>query len=392
MDPEKQEQLPKDQPEASTQVKSTKKAINWRKRIQVVGIITLSVLVVFGTVGFLYLDSLANLVQYGDVAGDPNYNPSNETQDPDDLVLPSTKWTLDPSMSLDGPTDPTTLESSQTTLVPSVTPKPTATPKPTPTPLPPLPIPTSSSVYNILLIGTDNRGNEVNGRSDSMIILSVNTRTRKIHLASLMRGMYVQIPGHGWGMLNASFSYGGSRLLLSTIELNFRVRINDFLLINFGDFVQAIDRLGGVDITLTSAEEQYLQTRYPSLNLVVGSNLLAGKVALAYSRIRKIDSDYARTARQRKVILALIKKARLLNVGELDATARYILPLVRTNLTGSKIVSKVVGSLAYRSYPVSQLMLPIPRTYQTIYVHGAQMVQTNLRRNAQALQDLLYHD
>ncbi len=251
-------------------------------------------------------------------------------------------------------------------------------------------IPQDKNVYNILLIGTDNRGNEVNGRSDAMIILSVNKKTKQISLVSLMRGLYVQIPGRGYGMLNASYSYGGAKLLRQTIEDNLRVRIDDYVSINFGGFTKAIDLVGGVNISLTQAEVTHLTKSYPDAGLKVGTNRLNGTIALAFARIRKIDSDFKRTGRQREVIEALIKKMTTLSVSELDATARQLLPLVKTNLSGSALVKLAVDGLKYKNYPIKQLMLPIPDTHKMIVVRGTQMEWFDVEKNVNALHKQLY--
>ncbi len=321
----------------------------------------LSLILVVGIFGALYLNSLMNLIDHEEVTGNPSLQAS-------DLV--------EPEETVDQPDDtPDASEAEQEQVDTSAN----------------ISVMSDPNVYNILLIGTDNRGNEVNGRSDAMIILSINKETQKMHLISLQRQLYVSIPEHGFSMLNHSFSFGGPKLLLKTIEDNFRVKIDDYVIINFSGFTSAIDIVGGVDMSLTSKEAETLNAELGTA-LQAGSNRLNGSLALAYSRIRHIDSDYQRTSRQRKVIQALIGKMMKLNPIELDKTARKLLPLIKTNLNGTEMLSLAIKSLDYKDYPISQLMLPIAGTHKTIIVNKAQMIKFDFAKNVEALQTMMFKD
>ena len=206
-----------------------------------------------------------------------------------------------------------------------------------------------------------------------------------------MRALYVMIPNHEYSMLNAAFSWGGPSLLLKTINENFRIKVDDYVLIDFSGFVQAIDAAGGVDIDLTEAEVAYLLKYHPDRVIAVGVNHLDGILALEYARIRKIDSDFRRTGRQRNLIEAMIRKMSAMSATDLDALARQILPLVRTNRTGSSLVSLAVDSLSYSGFPISQLMIPINKTHDMMIVRGVQMERFDARANIEALQNFLYH-
>lgn len=359
----------------------------WRKPAVRVGIAMLAVIVLITACVSLYLKSLTDLVAYGEVPGDSQYQTS-ETFDEDPIAEPTPVVT---GLNIDLPTQPIT-----------PTPEPSPTPKPTEDPrivdarnqqqaALEIAIPKSSKVYNILLIGSDRREGETTGRSDSMIILSINRSTKKIHLVSLMRGLYVNIPGRGFDLLNASYSYGGSRLLRQTIEENFRVRIDDFIMIDFDGFTQAINTVGGVDIDLTSAEADTLNKEFGA-ELLSGQNHLDGSLALGYSRIRHIDSDFSRTGRQRKVVQALISSAMSKNALELDAAIRDILPLIRTNLSGQALLGLGLDLVQYRDFPMSQLMLPVRCSYETMYVHRREVVKFDYDKNIDALHTFLFKD
>ena len=179
-------------------------------------------------------------------------------------------------------------------------------------------------VTSVLVIGTDGRTEDDKGRSDSMILVSINKKTKKITMTSFMRDCCVDIPGYGEDKLNAAYAYGGTELLMDTIEKNFRVKIDDYILINFNTFAEVIDAANGIDIELSDEEAQEVNNILISeVNELMGdereSDLLehggklhlSGKQALSYSRIRKVgNSDFERTSRQRRVMSELISKAR----------------------------------------------------------------------------------
>lgn len=99
-------------------------------------------------------------------------------------------------------------------------------------------------IMNVLVIGSDSRSVDERGRTDSMIILSINKNNKEIVMTSLMRDMYVEIPNNGWSKLNAANVYGGPELLMDTIELNFDIRIDKYIYIDFYSFVDIVDAVG----------------------------------------------------------------------------------------------------------------------------------------------------
>lgn len=355
-----------------------------------IGIILLSVTLLASLVSAIYLGSLFSLIKGPDYTGNPTLQESDltdpsETDDPTaESTIAGPSGTADPAIQESDLVDPDeTVQAPDSTEEMSQAEKDFAA-------VQAIAVPQDKNVYNILLIGTDSRGSDINGRSDSMVILSVNKRTRRVNIVSLMRTLYVKIPGRDFYMLNAAYAYGGPKLLLRTIEDNFRVRIDDYVAINFQGFVKAIDVLGGVEVTLTSAEVTHLTKLHPDATLVVGTNLLMGDLALEFSRIRKIDSDFRRTGRQREVLESLIRKLSTVSADQMDATARQLLPLVRTNKSASSLASLAVNALAYRSYPIKQLMIPIDGTHKMILVRGQQLEWFDKVKNVQALHKMLY--
>lgn len=253
-----------------------------------------------------------------------------------------------------------------------------------------------SGVENILLIGADRHGQGENGRSDSMILVTINNNTGKIHLTSFMRAMYVCIPrsnGNVWSMLNAAYSWGGPNLLVDTIEMNFRVKIDKYVVVDFAAFEKAVDLLGGVEIELSEKEAAHVKANsgYPTS---AGLQLLNGAQTRGYCQIRKIDNDFARTARQRKVINVLLQKAKHMDLSTMLAIADEILPMVNTNLSNSQILIYLTRAIPMLKNPVTQRMLPIENEAGTsyigrIYVGGREMYRVDFDKNIQALHDFI---
>lgn len=253
----------------------------------------------------------------------------------------------------------------------------------------------SDGVENILLIGADRRSMQENGRSDSVILVSLNHETGKIHLTSFMRAMYVCIPrsdGNVWGMLNAAYSWGGPNLLIDTIELNFRVRIDRYVIVDFTAFKTAIDMVGGVELTLTEREASVIQTQ-TGKPISSGKQLLNGKQALIYAQTRNIDNDFKRTSRQRTVITSLLEKVPNIDVSTLISMANEILPFVNTNLSNTEIMQYIMECIPMVSN-ISQRMLPVENEdgesfTGIIYVNGREMYRVNFAHNIKALHDFI---
>ena len=153
-------------------------------------------------------------------------------------------------------------------------------------------------LINILLVGQDRQAGQGRQRSDTMILCSYNPNTNEVSLISFLRDLYVSIPGgYSNNRLNAAYAFGGFPLLYKTLEQNFGVKIDGGVEVDFGGFTELIDLIGGVDIYLTAKEAPYVATSCKE-----GMNHLNGRKALNYARIRKIDSDFGRTNRQRTLI------------------------------------------------------------------------------------------
>ncbi len=245
-------------------------------------------------------------------------------------------------------------------------------------------------VVNILLIGTDVRNGtyEDRGNTDSMILLSVNTRDKNIKLTSFMRDMYVDIPGREWQRLNAAYAYGGPQLLFDTLERNFDVDVDQYVRVNFANFRKIIDKVGGVNIELTEAEARYMNKysqKYKTKPVEPGMQRLDGAQALSYARCRKIDSDFNRTGRQRKVILAAVNEIRHCNVMELNSLLNTILPMIQTNMSKRQILNLMADSVNYLNNDIETLNIPIKNSWQSATIRKMSVICPNFALNKTAI-------
>lgn len=228
----------------------------------------------------------------------------------------------------------------------------------------------NDNIMNILLMGID-RGSKSypQGRSDSMIVLSINKTTKKVKMISLSRAAYVAIRGYDNTRLNHAHGLGGAPLAIDTIERNYKFRIDNYVSTNFDTFKQLIDTIGGVNIKLNKKEASALKNKIKANGLAYngeGSYKLNGNLALEYVRLRKIDTDRARTQRQRNVLMAIVNKAKSMNVFQISATLNRILPLITTDLSKSEIVSQAMNVQSYLNGDIEQYVVPHKPTNLTL--------------------------
>ncbi len=248
----------------------------------------------------------------------------------------------------------------------------------------------SPFVTNILLIGVD--GSAESSRSDSMILVSIDMLHFKIKLTSFMRDSWVEIPSRGsYAKLNSSCTYGGAQLVVDTIEYNFGVDISHYVLVDFEMFTQIVDKLGGVDVEVTNKESSFIN-RTTSSTVPAGDSVhLNGKEALIYCRIRKLDSDRMRTYRQRKVLSALVKRARLAGPATLIDTATDIFPLIETDMNSLEIsLLAQRGIAALMLYGIEQCRIPQDKDSSGATISGQDVVELDLESCRQYLYDFIY--
>ena len=244
-------------------------------------------------------------------------------------------------------------------------------------------IQTSQDIVNILLIGQDRRAGETRARSDSMILVTFNKTQKAIILTSFLRDLYVQIPGYENNRLNAAYAFGGMELLDDTLEENFGIQIDANLEVDFSGFSSIIDVLGGVDITLTPTEADYL-------GLPEGLNHMDGDTALEYSRIRYLDSDFGRTNRQRKILTALYNSAKNMGLADFFSLTDQLFPLLTTDMSNLKIISMITELFPMLSSShLETLCIPAEGTYSFHTVNGMSVIVADFDANQNILAETL---
>ena len=245
------------------------------------------------------------------------------------------------------------------------------------------------NLVNILLVGQDARPGQGRQRSDTMIVCSVNTKTKEISLVSFLRDLYVQLPGdYSDNRLNAPYVFGGFDLLKKTIELNFGIPIDGCFEVNFEGFADVIDILGGVDIELTAAEATQVN-RFASGYATAGLNHLTGEQAVSYARCRKIDSDFGRTERQRKLLTIVFNDLKGSSLKEINALANKILPLMTTDMSNKQIMGLIAKCYGALDSEMKTYHVPADDAYYGAMIRGMSVLVPDLPLIRQQLETYL---
>lgn len=221
----------------------------------------------------------------------------------------------------------------------------------------------SKNVINVLLVGADKVTNE--GNTDVMMLVSLNKKTKQLKLVSFLRDSYLYIDspnGSYCSKLNAAFSMGGPECLVETIENNYKIAIDSYVMVNFESFVEIIDAMGGVTVDVQKYEADYNYKKF-KVTLPYGEDVtLNGEQALCFCRIRGCDSDgdVSRTRRQRQVIESIIDRVTTASIGDLNKYIDILLPYVDTGYSKTQILSLGVQALTGKwfSYERTQLQMP----------------------------------
>ncbi len=221
----------------------------------------------------------------------------------------------------------------------------------------------SKNVINVLLVGADRGTNS--GNTDVMMLVSLNKKTKELRLVSFLRDSYLYIDspkGSYCSKLNSAFSMGGPECLMTTIENNYKIEIDNYVMVNFESFVDIIDAMGGITVDVQKYEADYNYKKF-KVTLPYGEDVtLNGEQALCFCRIRGCDSDgdVSRTRRQRQVIESIIDKVKSASVGDLNKYIDILLPYVDTGYTKTQILSLGVQAVTGKwfNYERTQLQMP----------------------------------
>lgn len=260
-------------------------------------------------------------------------------------------------------------------------------------------------VYNILLVGVEAIGNNsvASGRTDSIMIATINTKQKTLGLTSIMRDSYVTIPGYYDTKINAAFGHGGINLLYETIAYNYNLRLDGSAIVSFKTFQKIIDELGGIDIEITPAEAQYLNTtnyvsKKSNRTLKPGMNHMNGNQALGYARVRyratldgSVD-DFGRTSRHRRVMAAIFKEVKKSNPITLVKLLDTVFSQVQTDIKKSNASSYLaeVMELSIDGVPLDNLRLPIDGSYQGVKINRQAVVTFDSAMNKDALANFVF--
>ena len=284
---------------------------------------------------------------------------------------------------------------------PNTTPGAEATPEPTPEPT--IAIKDDENVINVLLLGEESIYGSSRGRTDAIILVSIDLRGGDLKMVSFLRDLYVRIPGRADDRLNASFAYGGPKLIVETIENNFKVDIDGYVKVNFSGFMDVIDQLGGLRISLTAQESEYLNTtgyisNVDERNTVAGYQNMTGSQVLGYCRVRYVPTanglkdDFGRNYRHRVVLQALFDKYKEKGFSELLSVMNTCFQYVTVSEGLKEVAADCLQSVIEKKmFNIEQMQIPKSGHYGNAIIDGKDVI-TFYPDNIDILQDFLYEE
>ena len=247
--------------------------------------------------------------------------------------------------------------------------------------------PYSNSIINIALFGVDS-ADASTGRSDSIIIATIDTIHKKLKLTSVMRDSYVNISGIGNDKINHAYAFGGPQLAIKTLNENFNLNIEDFVAVNFDSLPKIIDMIGGVTVDITSEEVSHI----PGISSA-GTYNLNGAQALSYSRIRyATGGDYVRTERQRTILTKIFEKVLTINPMKYPSLLNEVLPMVQTSLDYSKILELGTEVLKMGVTTLEQERFPLDGYCQGEMINGVYYLIFNKALTVEQLHNYIFED
>ena len=261
-------------------------------------------------------------------------------------------------------------------------------------------------IYNVLLIGSDERIIGGNARSDTMLLVSINKKTKQIVGTSFLRDLYVKIPEVGFKKLNASYAHGGVELLFDTLEYNFSIHVDRYITVNFQSFIKVVDILGGLDVCVQEEELYWTNQYIHASNLIVGDEEhsdylefangspqhLNGKQSLAYARMRYVgNGDFTRTERQRYVVTLMFEKLKKMDPETLIELLDTILPEVTTNITTPEFLELILMLPEISTYEIISWSVPnSDMGFKYINMDGDSFVGIDMNKYVGHLYDIIY--
>lgn len=242
-----------------------------------------------------------------------------------------------------------------------------------------------SGIVNIAFFGLDTSNPDEASRSDTIMIVSIDNKDNEVKVTSLMRDMYVRIPGKNENRINAAYAFGGPQLALKTINSDFDLDIKNYVKVDFSGMEKLVDKLGGVEIDVKADEAPSCYVSKP------GMQTLNGSQALAYSRIRHVgNADYERTERQRKVLNVLFKKIKSQGIFKIPGIISTILPYVKTNLPSADILKLTLQAVKFNAENIKQYRLPVDGYFKSRKIRGMDVLVPDMDKNTELLHAFIY--
>lgn len=262
----------------------------------------------------------------------------------------------------------------------------------------------STDVVNVLLVGVDRRGTQGRANADTIMIATIDKFNKRLKLTSILRDCYVTIGEEGEGRINSAMSAGDIEGLLETVNSSFMMNLENYVLVDFRMFEKIVDKLGGITVRMTEAEISAANDNIAGLNKQrgveylwdgfifanPGSVRLNGKQALAYARIRKIDSDFTRVNRQHKALSAIFAKFRSKNVAQQYALLYDIIPMVETDLSSMQIIDLAISALSMDTGGILHASVPFEGYYKSGHVKRMSALALDLPMNAWLMHRFIY--
>lgn len=254
-------------------------------------------------------------------------------------------------------------------------------------------------VINIALFGVDSRQEVNKGRSDAIMVASIDTEHNKVKVVSIMRDSEVKVEGHGRTKINHAYAYGGVELAIKTLNQNFGLNIKDYVTVNFYQLADLVDAVGGLELEITEAERNNMNVYIAEAANAVGKKyktvkkagrqMLTGEQVVAYSRIRYVgNSDFERTERQREVIQKVFEKVMDTSPLRYPALLNSVLPMIETSLSNSDILDLGTKILLKGKPQFEQGRFPLDGKYRS---NGSNLVY-DLDAASQKLHRFFYED
>ncbi len=227
----------------------------------------------------------------------------------------------------------------------------------------------NNDIKNIALFGIDETEGTV-GRSDCIMVLTIDNKHNELKLSSIIRDSYVVIPNKDKkDKINHAYAFGGPKLALETLNENFNLNIDKFISVNFSSLPKIVDDVGGITLDISDDELKYINRYIHNLNEInatnspyittSGSQLVDGTQALAYCRIRYTDGgDFERSQRHRTVLNQLFQKSKALPLTQYPSLFNKIFPIIYTNLEPSDIFSLIKNLNSLKNQPLLQDRFP----------------------------------